>query len=232
MKIIIHAGHNPDGKVACGAVGILKESTCNREVLSYIASKHLPGVTCFSIDNGTGQMDVLKKQVERINREVADLSISIHLNASSNKTIEGVEAYAWDIQADNIGTRFAKNFLAVMEKKGYKNRGLKSGKTLYVIKNTNCKSILLECGFVTNENDCNRYSPQLIGDAIIAAITSLDRADNMVPNIPDPPKVDTPQEGTTYRVIAGTFRNKENAEKQLGIVREDTPDAYIERKEG
>ena len=27
MLFNIHAGHNPDGKVACGACGIVKEST-------------------------------------------------------------------------------------------------------------------------------------------------------------------------------------------------------------
>ena len=27
MKINVHAGHNPDGKIACGAVGLIKEST-------------------------------------------------------------------------------------------------------------------------------------------------------------------------------------------------------------
>lgn len=32
MKFTIHAGHNPDGKKACGAVGLIKESTENRKV--------------------------------------------------------------------------------------------------------------------------------------------------------------------------------------------------------
>ena len=32
MVINVHAGHNPDGKTACGAVGLIKESTENRKV--------------------------------------------------------------------------------------------------------------------------------------------------------------------------------------------------------
>ena len=32
MKINIHAGHNPDGKIACGAVELIKESTEERTV--------------------------------------------------------------------------------------------------------------------------------------------------------------------------------------------------------
>ena len=33
MKINVHAGHNPTNKVACGAVGLLDESTENRNVV-------------------------------------------------------------------------------------------------------------------------------------------------------------------------------------------------------
>ena len=32
MIINVHAGHNPAGKIACGAVGLIDESTENRKV--------------------------------------------------------------------------------------------------------------------------------------------------------------------------------------------------------
>ena len=32
MRFTIHAGHNPDGKTACGGIGLIKESTENRNV--------------------------------------------------------------------------------------------------------------------------------------------------------------------------------------------------------
>ena len=33
MRINVHAGHNPDGKIACGSIGIIKESTEARKVV-------------------------------------------------------------------------------------------------------------------------------------------------------------------------------------------------------
>ena len=33
MRINVHAGHNPDGKAACGAVGLIKESTDRKSVV-------------------------------------------------------------------------------------------------------------------------------------------------------------------------------------------------------
>lgn len=32
MRINVHAGHNPAGMTACGAVGLINESTENRKV--------------------------------------------------------------------------------------------------------------------------------------------------------------------------------------------------------
>jgi N-acetylmuramoyl-L-alanine amidase len=38
MIINVHAGHNPDGKVACGAIGIIRESTEARRVKDAVIS--------------------------------------------------------------------------------------------------------------------------------------------------------------------------------------------------
>ena len=39
MRINVHAGHNPAGKVACGAVGLINESTEARRVKDEVISK-------------------------------------------------------------------------------------------------------------------------------------------------------------------------------------------------
>lgn len=39
MKINIHAGHNPDGMVACGAVGMVSESTEARKIKDGVVSR-------------------------------------------------------------------------------------------------------------------------------------------------------------------------------------------------
>ena len=62
MKILIHPGHNPDGKVACGAVGILQESTCARDIVRII-QQIAPDVEVFSIEDGKSQSDVLNQIV-------------------------------------------------------------------------------------------------------------------------------------------------------------------------
>ena len=63
MKINVHAGHNPDGKIACGAVGLIKESTQSRKVKGYVI-KYLKaaGHTVYdcTCNNGTSQSEISK----------------------------------------------------------------------------------------------------------------------------------------------------------------------------
>ena len=64
MKINVHAGHNPAGKISCGAVGILDESRENRKVKEYlIIYLKQQGHTVYdcTCDNGSGQQDVLNR---------------------------------------------------------------------------------------------------------------------------------------------------------------------------
>ena len=39
MRINVHAGHNPAGKVACGAVGLIQESVEDRRVKDEVISQ-------------------------------------------------------------------------------------------------------------------------------------------------------------------------------------------------
>lgn len=90
MILNIHAGHNPDGKVACGSVGILKESTEARKVKDLVISQlQRVGHTVYdcTVDNGSNQSDVLAKIVSECNSHSVDLDVSIHLNSGRNDCI-------------------------------------------------------------------------------------------------------------------------------------------------
>lgn len=217
MRIIIHPGHNPDGKVACGAVGILRESTCARNIVNEI-KRLCHEIEVFSIEDGNNQKDILNKIVERVNDSDYDLSISVHLNAANTDAAEGTEAYVWNPgNTTGIAYKVASKWLNKMEHLGYRNRGIKWGQTLKVINSTKCPSILLECGFITNPRDCNLFNATEIAKTIIEACGL---------------KVEETQDDTTqgakYRVIAGAFKSKENAQSFLKAVKMHYPDAYIQ----
>lgn len=214
--IVVHAGHNPDGKVACGAVGYIKESTAAREIIEELKIL-CPEIYIFSIEDGISQKDVLHKIVDKI-PSTADISISVHLNSSTSTSASGVEAYVYNPDIDSVSTRFARAWCEECEDIGYRSRGVKDGRNLYVIKHVLPPAVLLECGFVSNQTECNRFEPKMFACTILNAL----RRTGILGRITDGEE--------RYTVIAGSFTNKENAEKRLKIVQDIVPDSYIARR--
>ena len=84
-KVTVHAGHNPSGKIACGASDLLDESTQARyvakKVIKLLRKNGIKAVNC-TVNNGINQSDVLRKICVKCNDVTdADLHISIHFNS-------------------------------------------------------------------------------------------------------------------------------------------------------
>lgn len=177
MKINIHAGHNPDGRIACGAVGLIKESTEARKVKNeVIRLLRNSGHTVYdcTVDNGTSQNDVLSTIVDKCNNHEVDLDISIHFNSGRNDkkgddATGGTEVYVYSksSKAKSAAEKICKAIAAL----GYKNRGVKTSTSLYVIKHTNSPSMLIECCFVDDKDDVEIYNYKTMAEAIVRGIT-------------------------------------------------------------
>lgn len=101
-KVNVHGGHNPAGKIACGAKDLLDESKEDRKIAKAVI-KYLrkAGVTVYNctVSNGTSQKDVLKKICAKCNQNGVDFDVSIHLNSGRNdhkgdKKLGGFEVWA------------------------------------------------------------------------------------------------------------------------------------------
>lgn len=175
MKINVHAGHNPDGKIACGAVGILKESTEARNVKSYIVSMlKEQGHTVYdcTVDDGTSQTNVLTKIVKKCNAHSVDLDVSIHLNSGRNDmkgdgVTGGVEVLVY--KGSTVKTT-AANICKKVAALGFRNRGVKES-TLYVLRKTTAPALLVECCFVDDADDAKLYDAKTMAAAIVEGIT-------------------------------------------------------------
>lgn len=159
MKINIHAGHNPDGKVACGAVGLIKESTEARIIKDkVIQNLKKAGHTVYdcTCNNGTSQNDVLKKIVAKCNAHEVDLDVSIHFNSGANDKkgdgkSKGVEVLVYSEKSKSYNT--AKRVCEKLSNIGFKNRGIKVRDDLYFLKHTNASALLIEVAFVDDKDD-------------------------------------------------------------------------------
>lgn len=237
MKINVHAGHNPAGKVACGAVGIINESTENRRVKDEVISQLRElGHTVYdcTVDNGTGQADVLNKIVDKCNAHEVDLDVSLHFNSGANdkagngKTT-GTEV--WIYPGDKKALAYAEKISKAISELGFKNRGVKTSKELYVLRNTKATAVLVECCFVDDKDDVQLYDYFKMASAIVQGITG-----QKVENHPETQPAGKGEETATgvggktlYRVQVGAYSVKSNAEAMQKKLQAAGFDTYLVR---
>lgn len=178
MVINVHAGHNPDGKVACGAVGYIKESTEARRVKDeVIRMLRELGHTVYdcTCEDGSSSSDVLKKIVSKCNAHEVDLDISIHFNAAGNLPEDGkttgteVLLYSGNSKAGDYAVAVSE----AIESLGFKNRGIKFRPDLYFLKKTKAPAMLIECCFVNDKDDTKIYDHYNMAKAIVKGITGI-----------------------------------------------------------
>lgn len=208
MVINVHAGHNPDGKTACGAIGLIKESSEARNVKNEVLRQlRLLGHTVYdcTCDDGKSQTDVLNKIIAKCNAHNVDLDVSIHFNSgvkdsTGNGTTTGTEVYIYSNTSK--AKECATNVVKAIASLGYKNRGVKVRTDLAVLRKTKSPAMLIECCFVDDSDDVKLYNASSMASAIVKGITGAAYV--------EPVKVD---DNTLYSVKVGAFKNKANAEK-------------------
>lgn len=156
MIIGVNCGHTIEG-AGSGAAGIIKESEYTRRVgyalMEKLNAAGVEVVDC-TIDQADTQQEYLEKVVNIANMEKMSCFVSIHFNASKTHMGQGVEVYTYE------GVQYLEA-LEVCEniaKLGFKNRGVKEGKGLYVIRKTKAKSMLIEVCFCDNKIDMDIYN--------------------------------------------------------------------------
>lgn len=221
MRINVHAGHNPDGKTACGAIGFIKESTEARNVKNEVISQlRQLGHTVYdcTCENGTSKADVLGKIVKLANGHAVDLDVSIHFNAAARdfegdgKTT-GVEVHVYN--AESKAKAYASRVCAAIAELGYKNRGVKYSGSLYVLRHTKAPAMLIECCFVDDKDDVAKYDYREMADAIVYGITGKhavdqkEKTDKEADNVSAETTVGNCKQ--IYRVQVGAYNTKSNA---------------------
>lgn len=94
----------------------------------------------------------LEERTNYINQSGARYFVSIHTNATEQKTGEGFEIWA-DYNNEN-SLSLAKSISSNVETLSFvKQRGIKDTSTFYIIKHSQIPGILVEAGFLESEND-------------------------------------------------------------------------------
>ena len=163
-KIFVDQGHNPSGYHNTGAEGFgLKEQDITFQVGAYLADI-LDSDSRFEVRTsrptpttvlGTNNSTSLKARVNAANSWPADYFISIHVNSNTNPSINGSEVYIYQTgtQAEKLATAILNE---IVRRVGTKNNGVRTNPALYVLRKTNMPAVLVELGYISNENDVEK----------------------------------------------------------------------------
>lgn len=157
MKLSINCGHTTTGAGYGAVSGKYKESdivrAVGKELIRVLRAK---GHTVHdsTVDSASSQNAYLKETVRLANSKDIDLFISLHCNASAAHTANGVEVHTYK------GRKLDKAVHVCYELslKGFRNRGIKDGSSLYVVKSTKAPAMLIELFFLDNKTDQTLYS--------------------------------------------------------------------------
>lgn len=152
-----------------------------------------------------------------------DYFISFHRNAFKPEQAKGVETYTYL----NPGTKakgLAEKIQAALVGVGFINRGVKAA-NFHVLRETKAPAVLVEVGFIDNTGDNQLFDDKR--DEIVAGITKaiLEQLGIAYVAVSPPAPVPTATElpptpnqqcgQVLYRVMAGSFAARENAERQV-----------------
>lgn len=161
----------------------------------------------------------LSQRVAIANSKNYDFFISFHRNAFNGKAF-GVETYTYILKKPKA-VELATNINNAMVKVGFHNRGVKNA-NFKVLRDTKADAVLLEVGFIDNVNDNKIFDDNynmLVLEIAKAILKTL--GINYIESSSGNEKV-------FYRVVTGSFTNKENAEKRVKELKAKGFDSFID----
>ena len=107
---------------------------------------------------GMRKLSDLKSRVRISEENEGAIFVSIHMNSFGDAKYSGLQVYAKDKDKDSIALAESIRREVVSGCEPDNKRAVKAGDKIYVLeKNTNT-SVLIECGFLSNEAECERLS--------------------------------------------------------------------------
>ena len=160
-KIVIDAGHGgKDFGAASKTTPVALEKTLNLNT-ALMLNTYLQKMGYQTIlTRGADFFVPLDLRAAIANSNDAVLFVSVHYNSAPNARAEGVEVYYYDSKDNKKRTEESKILantvlLQILDATKSKSRGIKHG-NFAVIRETSMPAILIEGGFITNENEVLR----------------------------------------------------------------------------
>lgn len=221
VKIYIDAGHggSDSGATANG----LQEKNLTLDIAKRLRDYLNSNFTGHTIrmSRTTDQTKSLKQRTDEANNWGADFFLSIHINAGGGT---GYEDYIHNSLSDTSQTARLRNTIHaenVKEQSFWPNRGKKKA-NFHVLRESRMSAMLSENGFIDTKTDADKLRKVSYLNKIakghaegLAKAFNLKRKSNTGGN-------------TFYRVVAGSYKDRNNANRQVNELKKAGFEAFID----
>ena len=174
IRVCIDPGHNYSAKTGGdpGAVnGTHYEAVANLAIAKKVKKLlEAKGYKVKMTRTGGDKNLTLAERCRISNSFDADIFVSIHLNSATSKTANGIETLRYPKVGQRTKELAANVQTELVAALGWRDRGVKERADLYVLKHTVASAVLVECGFISNKEECKKLFNAAWQDKIAAAI--------------------------------------------------------------
>ena len=127
---------------------------------------------------GNKKIHDMKARVERINKTMPQAAVSIHQNSFSDSSVHGAQVFYYANSSD--GEQLAKSIQASIHAilDSDNERPVKGNLDYLILKKSPCPAVIVECGFLSNPDECSSLNTPDYQKQVAAAI-----ADGLVNHI-------------------------------------------------
>ena len=151
--------------------------------------------------------------------------VELHLN-SYNGTAKGAEV----LYSSSNGKVFAEKIQNKLVAAGFTNRGIKQRTNLYMLSKTIPTATIIESFFVDNKGDIDLYNK--IGADELGRLLAEGICNKSIPRATTNTTQTTTSSNGKYRVIAGSFSNRDNALNVQEKLKKAGFDSFLVFEEG
>ena len=167
--VVLDAGHGSSDSGKVGINGVLEKDinlSISKKTKKYLEKKGIRVVMTRGKDeslaegeNGNRKVQDMKARVKRINDTKPDLAVSIHQNSYHEESIHGAQVFYYEhSESGEKDARILQEALLAVDPDN--TRQVKANTTYYLLKRTEVPILIVECGFLSNQEEAEKLASE------------------------------------------------------------------------
>lgn len=179
--VVLDAGHGSSDSGKVGINGVLEKDinlSISKETKKHLEKKGIRVVMTRDKDeslaegeNGNRKVQDMKARVKRINDTKPNLAVSIHQNSYHEESIHGAQVFYYEhSESGEKDARILQEALLAVDPDN--TRQVKANTMYYLLKRTEVPILIIECGFLSNQEEAEKLASEDYQKEIAKAIAN------------------------------------------------------------